>query len=401
MLTTLAIKRLKTGNTLTDTSENAGLRVTRGKNRTTFWYRYRHPDTGKLSRVTLGHYPLMSLSEARVKLHELKDARREGVNPASLIRSKKPQYVPDEATVEDIINEYLKGHVYKNRKPKGASDTDRLFTNCVIPHLGGRSATTVTRRDVLSLVNVQIEKGHNVQAGRVLAELSSAFEFGILTGNLPDDFINPCVLAKASLKVMRVKLSGKKRSRFLTMPEIKRLLDWLDQPKIVTQNHRRAMLLTLQLGVRSGEAINAKWSDFNLDKATWYLPDTKTDTPRTILLPTQTLAWMSAERLLRPLDAYLCPSPKGNTSIQQKSITERLWFLKRENRLPDIPHWTPHDLRRTCRTHLSRLGCPHEVAEAALGHTIGGVAGVYNLHRYESEVGEWLQVWNDELEALR
>ena len=65
-----------------------------------------------------------------------------------------------------------------------------------------------------------------------------------------------------------------------------------------------------------------------------------------------------------------------------------------------LAHWTAHDLRRSCRTGLARLGCPREVAEAALGHSKAGIVGVYDLHRYEREVGEWLQKWADHLDAL-
>lgn len=66
----------------------------------------------------------------------------------------------------------------------------------------------------------------------------------------------------------------------------------------------------------------------------------------------------------------------------------------------DIPHWTPHDLRRTVRTGLSRLQCPNEVAEAVLGHACGGVAGIYNLYKYDAECRKWLQVWADYLDSL-
>jgi integrase len=67
----------------------------------------------------------------------------------------------------------------------------------------------------------------------------------------------------------------------------------------------------------------------------------------------------------------------------------------------DIPHWTPHDLRRTVRTRLSRLQCPNEVAEAVLGHTRGGVEGIYNLYKYDAECRKWLQVWADYLDSLQ
>lgn len=58
----------------------------------------------------------------------------------------------------------------------------------------------------------------------------------------------------------------------------------------------------------------------------------------------------------------------------------------------DIPHWTPHELRRTVRIGLSRLQCPNEVAEAILGHTRGDVEGISNLYMYDTECRTWLQV---------
>nr|WP_208609969.1 hypothetical protein [Gilliamella mensalis] len=45
----------------------------------------------------------------------------------------------------------------------------------------------------------------------------------------------------------------------------------------------------------------------------------------------------------------------------------------------NIPHWSPHDLRRIVRTGLSRLQCPSEVATAVLGHSRKGIEGTYSI----------------------
>ncbi len=45
-----------------------------------------------------------------------------------------------------------------------------------------------------------------------------------------------------------------------------------------------------------------------------------------------------------------------------------------------------HDLRRTARTLLSRAGVNSDVAERCLGHTIGGVRGVYDKHNFHAEM---------------
>jgi integrase len=41
--------------------------------------------------------------------------------------------------------------------------------------------------------------------------------------------------------------------------------------------------------------------------------------------------------------------------------------------------FTPHDLRRTCRTLMSRLGVEHDIAELAIGHKRTGLDRLYNF----------------------
>ena len=110
---------------------------------------------------------------------------------------------------------------------------------------------------------------------------------------------------------------------------------------------------------------------------------------------------------------YPFPSMRTGMPIQQKSLSETKWQLKNPEKLTNrrklkidqtwldtIEDWSPHDLRRTVRTGLSKLGCRSEVAEAVLGHSRKGIEGTYDLHGYESECREWLQKWADHLEEL-
>jgi hypothetical protein len=50
-----------------------------------------------------------------------------------------------------------------------------------------------------------------------------------------------------------------------------------------------------------------------------------------------------------------------------------------------VVDWTLHDLRRTARTLLSRVGVSEGHAERVLGHAIGGVKGVYDRWQYREE----------------
>lgn len=113
------------------------------------------------------------------------------------------------------------------------------------------------------------------------------------------------------------------------------------------------------------------WDNVDLDKDTIHLREAKTGIERYVQLSTQAIEFLKVPRLTS--DKYLFSSQVTKLSIKQKCLTENAWHLREAGQMLDIPRWTPHDLRRTVRTGVSRLQCPNEVAEAVLGHTRGGV----------------------------
>ena len=65
----------------------------------------------------------------------------------------------------------------------------------------------------------------------------------------------------------------------------------------------------------------------------------------------------------------------------------------RRLKLLDIEHFTVHDMRRTARTHLARLGVDRFVAERSLNHKLGSVEGIYDRHDYFAERAAALGTW--------
>lgn len=55
--------------------------------------------------------------------------------------------------------------------------------------------------------------------------------------------------------------------------------------------------------------------------------------------------------------------------------------------------WSPHDLRRTARTNMARVGISDEVGEEVINHIKPGVIGVYNKYRYDKEKEAALLKW--------
>ena len=242
-----------------------------------------------------------------------------------------------------------------------------------------------------------VQRGANVQAGNVLRELTAAYEFAIGLGYFSDEFANPALLAKASLRQAKVKLTPQRGKRVLSDAELVTLLKWLPGSDY-TATQKNVLRFTLWTGCRTGEVCNAAWQDIDLEKQTFHIRESKTEIERYVQLPRQAVEFLTTLRLTT--GDYLFPSQKTRLPIQQKQLTEQAWRMRRNNRMVNLPAWTPHDLRRSVRTGLSRLQCPNEVAEAVLGHSRRGIEGTYDLHRYEAECRHWLQKWADHLDSL-
>ena len=64
--------------------------------------------------------------------------------------------------------------------------------------------------------------------------------------------------------------------------------------------------------------------------------------------------------------------------------------------------WRIHDIRRTVRTRMGKLGVLPHIAELVLNHTghKSGIGGVYDHHDYASEIADALQRWEAHLIAI-
>lgn len=417
ILTSRAIEALKPQKTLSDTGDNRGLRITCGKTGIkTFFYRYTSPISGKLTQMMIGHFPQTSLAEARTRLQELKQLRQDNICPASFTREEKAKEEAQlaakqfkaEMTNERIFELYLSERIEDrvgssgkiipgNRKPKGQKEVRRMLSRDASPIIGHMPAVETKRHHILELIQGILERGATVQAGNLLRELAAAYEHGLGLGYLPEDFVNPAILAKASLKQAKIKLTSNKGKRALSDRELTKFLKWLPVSAF-PQAHKNILKMTLLTGCRTGEICNARWPDFDLKNRTFHVRESKTDTERYVQLPDQAVEFMLRLKALKK--DYPFPALMTGKPLPQKQLTQTCWNLRKHGKMLDIDHWSPHDLRRTVRTGLARLQCPSEIAEAAIGHARKGIEGTYDLHSYEDQARIWLQKWADHLDAL-
>jgi integrase len=65
-----------------------------------------------------------------------------------------------------------------------------------------------------------------------------------------------------------------------------------------------------------------------------------------------------------------------------------------------LPRFTPHDLRRTAATHMTRAGISRFIVGKVLNHSEQGVTTVYDRASYDREKRAALDKWACELRRI-
>jgi integrase len=141
----------------------------------------------------------------------------------------------------------------------------------------------------------------------------------------------------------------------------------------------RVLLLT---GQRLEKVRTIQWDDLHGD--TWLI---RTETREKgnageLKLPQTALDIINAQPRFAS-NPYVFASKKNGGAMAGDRERKRDFVAK----LPPMPEWRLHDLRRTARSLMSRAGVRPDVAERVLGHAMGGVEGIYDRHRYTEEKG--------------
>jgi len=362
----------------------------------TWLLRYRWRD--EWVRLTLGHYPGMSLVEARESALKLRKAMDEGIDPRRARPRRAPRVaaVPlsaapaDQHTVEYLASEFMERYVRRERKRP--EYVDRILRKDILTAWKGRDVRTVTTREVIVLLDGIVDRGSPVAANRTAAVIGQMFKFGIQRG-----------LLDTSPVQLLYRPGGKEppRSRVLTDDELRALLA---NPIGATRFERLAQVITILLytGQRRGELAAAKWPDIDFTAATWTIPpeNSKTGREHVVPLTDPVLTILRALKAQSGRSRYVLPGADPAQPVDPKLLTRSLARCQERMQKLGIVPFTLHDLRRTCRTGLARLGVEPHIAERVIGHAQEKLATTYDLHAYADEKREALEKWAAHLQGL-
>ena len=396
-LTATRIRGLKAGPRQRDISDvecrGLTLRIQPGGSRT--WL-FRYKWHGAPVRLSLGPEGSIALHEARTLAREHRALLDRGIDPRTSRRSRRPAALPLAAgshaphSIEFLAHEYLERHVKPNRKePEYVS---RILYQDVLSEWKGRDARTLKPREVVELLDKVLARGSKVMANRTATILGQMFKFGIHR-DIVDD--SPVKL------LFRPGGKERPRSRALSEAELKAFLANLDEacrfqrlPHVL-----RLLLLTLQ---RRGELCQAEWREFDFKNATWTIPDEHAKGARGHVLPLSGWALEELQKLkvMANGSRYVLPNMNRTGPMDPKYITRSVARCLKRFRKVGIQAFTPHDLRRTGRTGLARLGIRPDIAERVVNHAREDMVGVYDVHTYIDEKRAALDKWAAHLRSI-
>jgi integrase len=307
-----------------------------------------------------------------VPVRKLAEARRLAPEGVARIRLGEDRAFPKlEAKPESfgkVAGTFIKRYVEKEGLRSGPRIKWQL-KRYVLPVWADKPFAGITRADVAELLDEIEDQSGATTATRVLGTIRKMMNW-YATRN--GDFVSPIVPGMG-----RIKPAERARRRVLSDDEIRAIWPHLEGP------FGGVVKILLLTGVRRTKAATLKWQD--IADGVWTLPTEprEKNNAGSLILPRMALDVIESQpRIVN------CPYVfAGRTTGPIKGFAALKAAL--DEAVP-LPHWTLHDLRRTARTLLARAGVRPDVAEQVLGHVIGGISRVYNIHDYAEEKAEAL-----------
>ena len=347
--------------------------------------RYRH--AGLPRKHTLGSWPTIDLAEARdLGRKALIEAKR-GKDPRDAkIVARQVARAAERDDVATIVAEFIERYAKVNTR--SWKSTEKILQKHVLPCWQGRAVQTITKRDVLDVLDVIVARGKPIMANRVLSHTRKLFSWCVDRDILT---ISPCTGIKAPAP------EGK-RERALDDRELKIVLR--AARKVGWPFGALVELLALT-GARLREASNMTWEEVKFDEKLWRIPANRTKNKRQHEIPLSD----QAIAILRSTPRIYGKAGYVFTLTGTAPIASFSWNRQKLDKacVEPVAPWVLHDLRRVFATGLARLGVNLPVIERCLNHASGSFAGivaVYQKHKFADEMRDAFQRWGDHVEQL-
>ena len=134
---------------------------------------------GRLRRFTIGHYPAIKPAQARREAQCALERVRAGFDPSVEKKLRQLTRSSEANTFAIVLQDYLNRHGQKNLAITTYTETKRMLERDVLPFWRDRPIGSITRRDVIVVLDSIAERRAEVQANRTLARLRALFNWAV------------------------------------------------------------------------------------------------------------------------------------------------------------------------------------------------------------------------------
>jgi integrase len=334
---------------------------------------YRYRLAGRRREMGLGQLASLSLKEAHELVVDLKRAVRKGDDPIetrrrektaeeSLSRAKAP------VTFRQAAEAYLADYAPSWKHRGAVGGWLNPLARYAFPIIGDKPLDAIEVEHVRAVIRAAIRAGAPETGRRVRQRIEAVLDDAELKGERDPAKRNPADV-KAHAFARRPK-GDRPHYRRLELGQAPRAFAELRE-RAATSSVFAAWAFMIATAARPSEALGAKWSEIELDKATWTVPAARMKGARAHVAPLSSIALAILDRQarVRTGDAVF-PGPSGSplaySGFSAAPIAARL----------DVG--SPHGWRsifRDCCGDILRID--RDLAEAALARSLGGVEGSY------------------------
>jgi integrase len=344
--------------------DNLYLNIAKGGSKSwVLFYRF----AGKRKEMGLGSAGStgVTLAKAERKAVEAKALLLAGMDPLEQKRAQTRSKAIDGLTFGTFADDYLALHLPKFRNDKHKAQWKMTLTTYCEPIRSAPIAEVDTEAvlKVLKPIWQKVPETASRIRGRIENIMDAARAQGFYQGENPARW-------KGHLKSVLPARQRLTRGHHAAMP-----YDELPELMLELRERQSTAALALEFCIltatRSGETLNAEWSEFDLAKATWTIPATrmKAGHEHRIPLTGRVLAVINGLNELRRAGSnFVFPGNGKGTALSSMAMTMQLRRMKCKG-------VTVHGFRSTFRDWASeQTSFPHETCEHALAHRISDKA---------------------------
>ena len=312
---------------------------------------------GRRRDFGLGGYPTVSLSQARKRASDIREAVGNGRDPVA------EKHRPEIPTFREAAYAVHEANKPRWRNGSHTSAWIQTLERHAFPKIGNKPIDTISRSDLLAVLT-PIWSNRPETARRVRQRMRTIFRWAmaneLIESNPAGEAIDGALPSMPKVKA---------HLRALPYQEVGSALMTVDasQTSLASKLCLRFLVFT---AARSGEARGATWEEIDLEGTTWTVPGSrmKAGVEHRVPLSDQVLDVLTLAHQLEDGSGLCFPSPlRPGRILSDMTLTKIL----RSTGLADRA--TVHGFRTSFKTWtMEQTDTPWGVAEAALAHQLGG-----------------------------